>query len=104
MEFDVLMQYYSKLRDHMRLIDADKLYDWFVSTEIITWDPIKIYKDAFMAYGPEIILTKMACYLLSGKVCILHIMFETLQNNDDNFHTLVLEIQAQLNQKLLTSK
>ena len=88
----------------MRLIDADKLCDWFASAEIIICDNIRIYKYAFMAYGPEIILTKMAGYLLSGKVCILHIMFEILENHDDIFHTLVLEIQAKLNQKLLTSK
>ena len=98
------MQYYNKLRDHMRLIDADKLCNWFASAEIIAHDNVRSYKNAFMTYGPEIIITKMAGCLLNGKICILHIMFETLQRDADIFHALVFEIQAALDQKLLASK
>ena len=88
----------------MRLIDADKLCDWFASTKIILHDNVRTYKNAFMMCGPEIILTKMAGCLLSCKICILHLMFETLQIDADIFHALVCEIQAALDQKLLASK
>ena len=96
------MQYYTALRDRMRLIDAHEFRDWFANTEIITHDDVAIYKHAFMMYGPEIILTKMAGHLLSGKTRLLFIMFETLRNHSDIFHDLVSEFQVVLNQTLPT--
>ena len=92
-EFDILMQYYNKLRDQMSLIYFRKLHDWFVNAGIIT--------HGGRMYVPEIILTKMASHLLSG-TCVLQIMFETLQKHSHIFHDLISEIQIALDQKLLT--
>ena len=95
------MEYYSKLRDKMKLIDAHKLCDWFASAEIIAHDNVRSYVHA---YGPDKILTKVASHLLNGKTYVLYIMFETLQNHSDLFHNLVSEIQVTLDQKLQTGK
>ena len=92
-EFDILMQYYCKLRDKMRRIDFDKLHDWFVNAGIITHDD--------RMNEPDIILTEMANHLLSG-TCVLQIMFEILQKHSGIFNDLVSEIQVALDQKLLT--
>ena len=100
LEFDILIQYYGKLRDQMRLIGANKLRDWFVNAEITD---VGIYTHAFMMYEPEEkILIKVASRLLSGETHVLYLMFETLQNHSDLFHDLVSEIQVELDQKLQT--
>ena len=93
MEFDILMQYYNKLRDQMSLIDSQKLHDWFCCAGIIT--------RTSRNYTPEMKIAKMASHLLSGTY-IFHIMLETLRNHSDIFHDLVSEIQVVLDQKLLT--
>ena len=95
------MQYYSKLRDHMSLINTDKLCDWFTSARIISHNDITINKGAFMMYGPEIVLTKMISQILT-RTSTLYIMFETLRNHSDIFYDLLSEIQVALDQKLLT--
>ena len=92
-EFDILMQYYRKLRDRMSQIQFNVLHDWFVNAGIITHDD--------RSYAPDIILTKMASHLLSG-TCVLQIMFETLRRHTDIFHDLESKIQVALDQKLLT--
>ena len=62
--FDVLMGYYSKLHDQMNLIDADELRDRFYSVELITHsDRISIQRK----HIPDLILTRLASYLLSGE-------------------------------------
>ena len=107
LEFDILMEYYNKLRGQMKLIDAYKLCDWFASAEIIAHDNVGSYAHAhaFMMYGPqEILLAKVANHLLGGETHVLYIMFETLQNHSDLFHNLVSEIQVTLDHKLHTGK
>ena len=95
-EFDILMQCYSKLCDQMRLIDFNEFFD-----------ELHFYGDTFMFYGcsiskPEFLLTILASQLLSGIKESFFKMLKTLKRHeDDSTHSITVEIQVALHQRLI---
>ena len=97
MEFDLLMQYYKKLRHQMSLIDAHELCHQFSNIElVIHYDTILLqHKDIFEKYVPELILIRLASHLLSGKTHLFHEMLGVLENHRDvGMDTITMEIQV----------
>ena len=100
--FDILMQYYSKLRDQMSAHDYSCL---FADAGIITSEDKRFInslislKDSIAA---ELILTRLANHLLCGKVSLFCKMLEILQSQPGGINHLVAEIQVVLDQAMPT--
>ena len=88
--FDILMQYYSKLRDHMRNCYL------FEDSGIVTFKDRRFISDK---YNAELILTRLANHLLCGKTNLFYEMLGIIQSVPYHIgHDLVAEIQLVLKQ------
>ena len=94
--FDILMQYYNKLRDQIST-HPDLCYLFKVSRFITLEDWRFINWEH--KYAAELILTRLANYLLCGKTDSFYKMLDILQSRTDVIsHDLVAEIQLVLSQ------
>ena len=92
--FDILMQYYSRLRDQM----IPHCY-LFKDSGIITLEDERFINSSF--YAAELILTRLTNHLLCGKTNLFYKMLEILQSPSHVIrHDLVSEIQLVLDQNM----
>ena len=100
MEFDILMQYYDTLRDQMNLIDGDKLLKQFCGAKLINLGgrmSVEYYY-MFMINVPKLILTRLASYLLIGKIYLFYKGLRVLQIlGSVTIHEMASKIESALN-------
>ena len=101
------MQYYSKLCGQLSLMDADNLCDLFYAVELTTVHEMTLtlilqLHSISEKYVPELILTRLASCLLSGKTHLFYKMLKILKEHRDvSIRTITVEIQVALHRRLI---